>query len=230
MTVCRAPSLVVAAVLAAVCSPSMADSTCFGRVGSGRLQGGVKLPSEGTNFEAYSSVGVLAGRTFVHSKVRQIVVDAYGAAAKSVADVRFVYGETGLEHGGRFRPHRTHQNGLSVDFMVPVRARDGRASTIPRSPFNKFGYALEFDSAGRLDDLTIDFDAIAEHLYALDRAARARGARVALVIFDAGYLPRILSSRRGTYLKANVPFIKGKPWIRHDEHYHVDFAVACRPG
>lgn len=26
-----------------------------------------------------------------------------------------------------------------------------------------------------------------------------------------------------------IPFMKGKPWIRHDEHHHVDFAIRCRP-
>ena len=24
-------------------------------------------------------------------------------------------------------------------------------------------------------------------------------------------------------------FMKGKPWVRHDEHYHVDFAAPCKP-
>jgi len=22
--------------------------------------------------------------------------------------------------------------------------------------------------------------------------------------------------------------MKAKPWVRHDEHYHVDFAVPCK--
>ena len=29
-------------------------------------------------------------------------------------------------------------------------------------------------------------------------------------------------------LKA-LPFMRGKPWIRHDEHYQVDFGVPCKP-
>jgi len=24
-------------------------------------------------------------------------------------------------------------------------------------------------------------------------------------------------------------FMKGEAWVRHDEHYHVDFAVPCKP-
>ena len=38
--------------------------------------------------------------------------------------VKFVYGETGWPDGGPMPPHRTHRNGMSVDFMVPVRDKD----------------------------------------------------------------------------------------------------------
>jgi penicillin-insensitive murein DD-endopeptidase len=105
-----------------------------------------------------------------------------------------------------------------------------RLATIPRSPFNKFGYALEFDDSGRADDLHIDFAAIAEHLYQLDVAARKYGSGLALVIFDERYLARLFATPHGEYLRTKVHFMKGKPWIRHDEHYHVDFAVKCRPA
>jgi penicillin-insensitive murein endopeptidase len=94
---------------------------------------------------------------------------------------------------------------------------------------NKFGYGIEFDAAGRYADLTIDFAALAEHLYQLHLAARAQGAEIALVIFDQGYLPRLFATARGAYLERNLKFMKGKAWVRHDEHYHVDFAVRCKP-
>jgi penicillin-insensitive murein endopeptidase len=61
-------------------------------------------------------------------------------------------------------------------------------------------------------------------------AAKAKGSGLALVIFDRQYLPRLFATRRGIYLKKHVVFMKGKPWVRHDEHYHVDFAVACAAG
>lgn len=34
---------------------------------------------------------------------------------------------------------------------------------------------------------------------------------------------------RGPCVQKNIPFMKEKAWIRHDEHYHVDFSVACKP-
>jgi penicillin-insensitive murein DD-endopeptidase len=206
------------------------ESRCFGTVAKGHLEGGVKLPQSGPNFEAYSSVGWAAGRTFVHSRVAEIVVAAYGALAVRERSVRFVYGETGWEPGGRFRPHRSHQNGLSVDFFVPVRDQAGKPALLPIGLTNKLGYGIEFDSKGRYEEYTIDYEAIGEHLYQLDAAARARGVSIALVIFDSQYLPMLFATSRGEYLRRNIPFMKGKPWVRHDEHYHVDFSIQCAPN
>lgn len=206
-----------------------ADSICFGTVSKGRLENGVALPRGGPNFAAYSSAATTLGRTYVHSKVKEVVIDAYEALERRAPGKVFVYGETGWKSGGRIRPHRTHQNGLSVDFMVPVLDASGRSVVLPATPLNRFGYDIEFDPSGRYGDLTIDFAALAEHLYALDRAARKRGIGIALVIFDRTLLPRLLSTPRGPYLAQHLEFMKGKPWVRHDEHYHVDFAVPCNP-
>jgi penicillin-insensitive murein DD-endopeptidase len=140
----------------------------------------------------------------------------------------FVYGETGWASGGRIRPHRTHRNGLSVDFMVPVLDAAGRSVPLATSAFNRYGYDIEFDAKGAFEDVHIDFEALAEHLYQLDRAAQREGIGIALVIFEAKYLPKVFATKRGTYLETNVRFMRAQPWVRHDEHYHVDFAVACK--
>lgn len=187
------------------------------------------LPSAGANFSSYSTAAELVGRTYVHSKVRDVVLAAYTAVGETAPDRVFVYGETGWKSGGRIRPHRTHQNGLSVDFMVPVVDKAGRSVPLPATPLNKYGYGIDFDASGRYEELTIDFRAMAEHLYQLDIAARQLGAGIALVIFDNDYLPRLFATSRGAYLKQRVRFMQGKPWVRHDEHYHVDFAVPCKP-
>lgn len=142
-------------------------------------------------------------------------------------DKLFVYGETGWPAGGRFQPHRTHQNGLSVDFMVPVIDKTGKSIRLPTSPFNQFGYGIEFDRMGQASELQIDFEAMAEHLYALNLAASQRGSGISLVIFDPVLMPKLFQTARGAYLKRTLPFIKGPAWVRHDEHYHIDFAVPC---
>jgi penicillin-insensitive murein endopeptidase len=206
------------------------ESQCYGTASNGRIEDSVKLPLDGPNFSAYSAVAATAGRTYLHSKVARIIEASYKAIAAAHPDVKYVYGETGWASGGRFRPHRTHQNGLSVDFFVPVRDANGTSVPLPTRVDQRFGYDLEFDASGRHGQYSIDFEAISEHLYQLHIAAKAQGAGVGLVIFDAPYLPRLFATGRGAYLRQNLPFMKGKPWVRHDEHYHVDFSVPCLIG
>jgi penicillin-insensitive murein DD-endopeptidase len=205
-----------------------ADSQCYGTVSKGRIDNSAALPGNGPNFSAYSDLAAAAGRTHVHRKVHDVVVAAYGALAKSAPNKVFVYGETGWASGGRFRPHRTHQNGLSVDFFVPVLDARGTSVPLPTRISERFGYDIEFDAQGRYEDYTIDFAALAEHLYRLQVAARSAKVGIALVIVEPAYLPRLFATPWGEALKA-LPFMKGKPWVRHDEHFHVDFAVPCKP-
>jgi penicillin-insensitive murein endopeptidase len=205
-------------------------STCYGTVGNGRLAEGVQLPIRGENFAAYSQVGVELGRTYIHSTVRQVVLDAYAGLAKTAPDKTYVYGETGFVHGGPIHPHRTHQAGLSVDFMVPVMVDANRSVPLPATPWNKFGYGLEFDDQGRIPGMRIDFYAMAEHLYQLSVAAHRHGVTIERVIFDPPLIEKLFSSsRRGAELRRILPFMKARPWIRHDEHYHIDFGIPCLP-
>jgi penicillin-insensitive murein DD-endopeptidase len=204
------------------------ESQCFGTVSRGRIENAVKLPSSGPNFTSYSNLAAMAGRTYVHSKVADVIVAAYAALAAVQPSIHYVYGETGLAKGGLFRPHRTHQNGTSVDFFVPVRDREGKSVALPTNVTNKFGYEIEFDGEGVYSEYTIDFEATAEHLHQLNETAKAKGIGIALVIFDDAYLPKLFATRRGPFLKQNLKFMKAKPWVRHDEHYHVDFAVPCK--
>lgn len=219
----------LAAVLAVAAGGAAAASQCYGAVHKGRVTDAVKLPDDGPNFSAYSKLAAAAGRTYVHSEVEAIIVKAYAAAHSAMPGTVFVYGETGSAVGGRFKPHRTHQNGLSVDFFVPVRDRAGKSVPIPTSLASRFGYDLEFDAQGRWDQYRIDFPALAEHLYQLDIAARARGKGLAKVIIDPRYFGQLFATARGPYLKTRLAFMKTTPWVRHDEHYHVDFAVQCKP-
>jgi penicillin-insensitive murein endopeptidase len=203
-------------------------SICRGTVARGNLEGGRRLPYSGENFRAYSLLGFLLGRTFVHQAVRDAMRDAYAELSRSHPELRFVYAETGWPWGGRFAPHKTHANGTSVDFHVPVRTADGHVSLLPTSPFNQFGYAVEFDGAGRADSYRLDFEAMALHLLALDRAAQAHGIRIQRVIFDVVLQPRLAATASGPEIMRRLAFNRQQAWVRHDEHYHVDFAVPCR--
>jgi hypothetical protein len=41
------------------------------------IENGSQLPTNGKNYSAYSDIGVMTGRNYVHSKVYKVVVDAY---------------------------------------------------------------------------------------------------------------------------------------------------------
>ena len=191
------------------------------------LERGRRLPATGENFRAYSVTAHRLGRTFVHSAVRDAMREAYATLARERPELRFIYAETGWPWGGRFAPHRTHRNGTSVDFLVPVRDTGGRVTELPTTVSNQFGYKIEFDAKGRFSSLTLDFEAVALHLLALDEAARIAGIGIRVVVFDLEYHPLLFATAAGKRLRERVRFNKSQPWVRHDEHYHVDFDVPC---
>ena len=207
---------------------SASDSICHGTTSNGSLENGVQLPSEGNNFESYSNVARLAGRAYVHSSVYNIVVAAYSDLEREQPNKVYKYAETGFKDGGQFSPHKTHRNGLSVDFMVPVVNSIGESVHLPTNPFNKFGYNIEFDNSGHYEDFKIDYEAMAAHIVALHSEAKKLGYDIWRVIFAPELHPNLFKTKYGVYLKENIQFSIKRSWVRHDEHYHVDFIVPCQ--
>lgn len=204
---------------------SKEPSQSIGTTSDGSLVNGKRIPSRGKNFTTYSNLGSLIGRTCVHHKVREVLLDSYEQLSKDLPDKVFVYGETGWPCGGRIRPHKTHRNGLSVDFMVPILDKSNRSIYLPGSIFNQFGYSWHFDDLGKAVEYQIDFDAIAAHFIALKQAGDKKGIQIAAVIFDPPLQKILFQTKQGEELKRDIPFSTKPVWIRHDEHYHVDFSV-----
>ncbi len=198
------------------------NSQCRGKTGGGAVSAAVRLPFYGENYTSYCWLCVFALRTFGHHKVVDSVIEAYAALAESHPDTEFVYGEIGFPWGGRFPPHRTHQNGLSVDFMVPL--VEGR---LPTRLGNRFGYDEAFDAQGLGDSGQIDFDATAAHLLALQAAAERHGGRIARVFLAPDLQGKLRQTHRGQDLFDQVRFNQRPSWVRHDDHYHVDFHFPC---
>ena len=200
-------------------------SISHGTTSNGSLEHGKRLPTRGPNFNSYAQLGALLGRTAVHHRVRDAVMDAFDLLYTTHPELRFMIGETGKVNGGPFPPHRTHQNGLSVDFMVPVRDENGAVATFPSSPFNKFGYNIEFDKDGRYASYIIDLEALALHLTALGTAAAKHNLAIDRVIFDPVLQPLLFAAPSGEALPNKFSFSRQQAWVRHDEHYHVDFRI-----
>lgn len=205
-----------------------AESTCYGTTSNGRLVDGVKLPGSGPNFVSYGTMPALTGRTYVHSKVRDVVVEAYRVLQTEQPGKVYKYAETGFAEGGQFKPHKTHRNGLSVDFMVPVLDEASQSVHLPTHAFNKYGYSIEFDRSGRYMEYRIDYEALAAHLVWLHKTARAQGIGVWRVLFDPLLQAGLYQTRYGDYIKKHIQIPNKRSWVRHDEHYHVDFLVPCR--
>jgi penicillin-insensitive murein DD-endopeptidase len=205
------------------------ESVCYGTTSRGRLKNGWQLPSKGKNFASYALLGNWIGRTYVHSKVHKTVVDTYEELRKQNKNKVFMYGETGFKEGGLFKPHKTHQNGLSVDFMVPIINKKGQSIRLPTTPLNKYGYEIEFDHKGDRSEYSIDFEAMGAHLDLLQQAAQKNHVNIWRVIFDPKLQPYLFRTKTGKNLKNKLKFSQKKSWVRHDEHYHVDFVVKCMP-
>jgi len=102
--------------------------------------------------------------------VRDVFVEAFSELEKSIPEYVYVYGETGFKNGGRFKPHKTHQNGLSVDLIIPVKNEKGEYVKLPTNAFNRYGYDIDFTLEGKYGDLTLDYEAFSALLVALKLA------------------------------------------------------------
>jgi penicillin-insensitive murein DD-endopeptidase len=227
------PMLLVPAVACALAFMAIDDgkpSVCYGNIRDGRLENAKRLLYAGANYRAYHIAGFVTGRTFMHSAVRDAARDAYAALAASDPELRFVYAEASWRNGGRLWPHRTHSNGTSVDFMVPLRTDDGAVTQINASVLNMLGYSIKFDDEGRRGRTRIDFEAMAKHLLALDAAARIHGIHIRRVIFEPPLHRFLFATEHGKLLRERMAFMTSRAWVRHDQHYHVDFDVPCEGG
>lgn len=205
-------------------------SQSLGTVANGKLIHGQLLPFSGSNFCYFDTTSYLKERAFVHSKVKKAVVESYASLEKKLPGRQFVLMECSNRCGGKMRPHRTHQNGLSIDFMMPLKKK-GK----PCYEYDKKGiahYLMQFDDKGRyLRDTTvsIDYDVMAQHLLELNECAQRNGLGIRLVIFKLELKTELFATTHGQLLKQKGVYFAQQlsPLINslHDDHYHVDFYV-----
>ena len=79
--------------------------------------------------------------------MNKIVIESYQKLSKESPDYTFKIMECSKRKGGRPFPHRTHQNGTSIDFMTPL--KEG-GKTIKR--YDNIGiwrYLMKFNEHGQ---------------------------------------------------------------------------------
>jgi penicillin-insensitive murein endopeptidase len=205
------------------------ESESIGSVRNGKLKNGWLLPYRGNNFRYFSWVSYyLLNNAFVHSDVYQTVLDAYAACEDSCPDRTFVVMECSGKRGGRMLFHWTHQNGVSVDFMVPKKRKD--KTSVLSNHVGLVHYLLRFSPDGRFNispKTEIDFEAMAHHLLALDDAAHRHSLRIRKILFHTDLHPELFSTPAGQRLAARdlrfIPHLSEFVNRFHDDHYHVDF-------
>jgi len=91
---------------------------------------------------------------------------------------------------------------------------------------NRYGYDIDFTLDGAYKDLVIDYEAFAAQLAAIRKEAAAQGIGIWRVIFD----PKMQHHLRSTSHWPNISDIQmtnKRSWVRHDDHFHIDFEIPC---
>jgi penicillin-insensitive murein endopeptidase len=204
--------------------PSKSD----GSVSQGSLINGKLFPFSGQNFSYFDTLSYISNRAFLNNRVKTTVLETYGLLNSEIPNRQFCIMECSNKSGGKIFPHKTHQNGLSIDFMVPL-MKDGKPyyglDTIGRKH-----YFLEFNDNGCYiydTTITIDFDIIAKHILSLNKVAQKNKLKISKVIFKIELKDDLYSTPNGKILKKSGIYLAQQLVAvinsLHDDHYHVDF-------
>jgi penicillin-insensitive murein endopeptidase len=215
------------------CSPKRikgsGNSVSKGSVKQGSLENGRRFPKKGDNYKYFSKVTYfINGRAWVHSKVCSSVLEAYDACKQSMPNRNFMIMECSLKKGGKMLPHRTHQNGTSIDFAVPLKKNN--------KPYHGdqwkgiWHYGMRFNENGECKGnkkVSIDFEDMAKHILELEKAARKRKMYIKKVLLKINLKDEFFKTPSGVKVKKKkIYFAKYlPPFIDnvHDDHYHIDF-------
>ncbi len=207
-----------------------ASSISKGTVSKGELVNGRIVPFSGKNFHYFDTTSYLADRGFTHKKVLATILDAYDAMDELLPGRHFCLMECSHKHGGKLFPHRTHQNGLSIDFMMP-KLKDGK----PYYKLDNLGaqhYMLTFDKEGNYSEdasIQLDFNTIALHILQLEAAAKENGLSIEKVIINTDLKDELFATEHGKKLQTSGIYVVRNltPLINslHDDHFHIDFRL-----
>lgn len=204
---------------------------------NGWLENGKRLPFKGANYQYFNFWSYLKGFCFVNGKVEQTIIDAYKLCEQTCPETTFIMMEGSKSNGGTYVfNHATHRNGLSMDFMTPLKKEN--KPYILTNILNAYGYGLNFNDQGKLtssmpinlipSNVHIDFETMARHILALDKAAKNNGTAINLILFKKSLVPLLLATPSGKKVKARkIPFYEHMDKFldqAHDDHYHVEFA------
>ncbi|MDX2360366.1 MAG: hypothetical protein QNK23_06145 [Crocinitomicaceae bacterium] len=209
---------------------TLSNSISTGVAGEGTMQNGKLFPFEGSNFKYFSEWSYLHGRAFMNHRLRDVVLESYDSLLARYPDQYWGIMECSLKSGGKISGHRTHQNGLSIDFMTPLKKNDSAYYGL--NDIGGLHYQLDFNDEGKLrsdTSISIDFDMMGEHILSLNEFAKLHGLKIKKVILMKSLKNDLYATPSGKmilkkkiYITMNLPPNVDKS---HDDHYHIDFEV-----
>jgi penicillin-insensitive murein DD-endopeptidase len=209
-------------------SQNTGESKTIGTVSNGKLVNGAIMPFYGPNFTYFDRDSYLGSRAFTSDGVKKIVLNTYAKLYGLYPSRKFFLMELSNREGGKLYPHHTHQNGLSVDFMMP-KLKNGEPN-YDLDTLGKQHYFLEFNDRGEyLEDtsIKIDFDLIAKHILLLNEEAKKEGYSIEKVIIKIEYKDDLFATPNGKELKKSGIYVVNSltPMVNaiHDDHFHIDF-------
>jgi penicillin-insensitive murein DD-endopeptidase len=205
------------------------ESESMGSVRDGKLQNGWLIPFKGENFRYFSRFSYyILNNAYVNSRVYATLIDAYSACESSCPGREFILMECTRKHGGQMLIHWTHQNGTSVDFMVPKKR--GGENNVFADRAGLIHYLFQFNEGGQFTlsrKTAIDFETMAKHILALDDAARKNGLRIHKILFNTNMHDELFATAAGREIQQRniriIPRLSDLVNRYHDDHYHVDF-------
>ena len=204
------------------------NSISRGSVSDGSLAHGKLIPYNGSNYSYFDTSSYFAGRAFLNEYVLDITLKTY-KELENTSDRFYRIMECSNKKGGVLFPHQTHQNGTSIDFMMPLIKDHKSYYKLDETGFNH--YFLTFDDDGKYSvdkSVEIDFEAVAQHILILNEEANQKGWQVKKVIIKIELKDELYATPSGKKLKAKgIYVVKGLSKMVndfHDEHYHIDFA------
>ncbi|MCR6637865.1 MAG: penicillin-insensitive murein endopeptidase [Sporocytophaga sp.] len=205
-------------------------STSTGTVSGGALINGKLFPFQGANYQYFDTSSYINNRAFLNDKIRTAVISSYKQLEKEIPDRKFFIMECSNKNGGKIFPHRTHQNGLSIDFMMPL--IKGNKAFYDLDTIGAGHYWLDFDNEGKYSEdksISIDFDLVARQILSLETQARNNGYKIQKVIIKTEYKNLIFATPYGKKLKqSNIYFVNSLTSLinsLHDDHFHIDFEI-----
>ncbi|MAW64677.1 MAG: replication initiation protein [Flavobacteriales bacterium] len=203
-------------------------SESIGSVSNGSLKNGKLVPFYGSNFTYFDLASYLSGRAFLNSKVLKAILEGYKTLETEQPNRKFKIMECAHKKGGKLWPHHTHQNGLSVDFMMPK-----TKNKKPCYDLDTLGirhYWLIFNNSGQYlkdNSISIDFESVAQHILILNKKAKKNKLKIEKVIIKVEFKEKLFEGKQGRKLKESgiyiVKSLTSKMNELHDDHYHIDF-------